>query len=200
MGKILWLDCETTGLDPDRHAMIQLAVLIDIDGEVKESLNLKLRPLLFDVIEQSALEIHGYTEEEVKAFPGADEGLLTLKATMAKYVDKYNKRDKFVTAGYYVRFDVDFLRALFSKHGDDYFGGWFYSVSYDIQSVVAMEIADKGLRLENYQLATICEKFGIEIDKHDALSDITATRNLNQLLLGKLDKTRKSVVRRQHIM
>lgn len=33
--KILWIDTETTGLDPDKHGIIQLAMIVDIDGQIK---------------------------------------------------------------------------------------------------------------------------------------------------------------------
>jgi oligoribonuclease (3'-5' exoribonuclease) len=31
MGKVFWFDCETTGLDAEACAIIQLAALIEID-------------------------------------------------------------------------------------------------------------------------------------------------------------------------
>ena len=179
MGKVFWFDCETTGLDPEKNAIIQLAALIEIDGEIKEELELKLRPFARDEISQDALDIHGYSEDEIKQFPSPQESITQLKGTMGKYVDKFNKNDKFVMAGYYVAFDSDFLRSLFEKIGDYYFGSWFFSVVYDVQGLVAKQIIDKDFRAPNYKLSTICEKFGIEIQAHDALSDIRATRDLS---------------------
>ena len=32
MRKVLWLDIETTGLDPERHGIVQIAGIIEIDG------------------------------------------------------------------------------------------------------------------------------------------------------------------------
>ena len=40
-------------------------------------------------------------------------------------------------AGYNARFDMDFVRALFEKSGDSYFGSWFYSAPLDVMSFVA---------------------------------------------------------------
>jgi len=40
------------------------------------------------------------------------------------------------------------------------------------------------LSLPNYKLQTVCEHFGVQIDAHDALSDIKATRELLQMILG----------------
>jgi len=40
MGKVFWFDCETTGIDPRRCAIIQLAGLIEINGKIDEKVNL----------------------------------------------------------------------------------------------------------------------------------------------------------------
>jgi len=183
MGKILWFDCETTGVDPHRNGLIQIAALVEIDDVVQDEINLFLRPGDIDKIEQDALDIHGYTELEIREFPEPEVSMAELQTRLAKYVDKFNKFDKFVMAGYFVRFDMDFLRALFVKLGDRYFGSWFFSVTYDVQSLIAERIV-RGFRAPNYKLETMCRQFGIEIDAHDALSDIKATRNLDRILKG----------------
>lgn len=181
MGKILWLDTETTGLDPQRNAIIQIAVLIEIDKEIKDELSLLLRPMDVDRVEQAALDVHGHTKDEIWEFPAPEKAMAELQKVMSKYVDKFDKTDKFVMAGYFVRFDIDFMRAFFKKLGDNYFGSWFFSVSYDVQWLVAERIA-LGFRAPNYKLATMCKHFGIEIKAHDALSDIKSTRKLDLLL------------------
>lgn len=181
MRKVLWLDTETTGLDPQENGIVQIAALIEIDGIVVEWLDAKMRPMNNDKIDQAALDVNGYTEEQVKHFPSPKEAMDGLRVAMARHVDKFDKADKFVMAGYFVRFDMDMLRGLFSKLGDKYFGSWFYSVSYDVQSLVAERVS-RGFRAKNYKLKTVCKEFGISIDAHEALSDIMATRNLKLLL------------------
>ena len=183
MGKILWLDTETTGLDPQENGIIQIATLIEIGGFVVEWLDLKLRPMNNDKINQDALDIHGYREEEIKKFPSPKNAINELEEAMARHVNKFDKADKFIMAGYFVRFDMDFLRALFKKLGNNYFGSWFFSVSYDVQGLVAERVA-RGFRAPDYKLSTVCKEFGIEIEAHEALSDITATRSLDLALKG----------------
>ena len=183
MGKILWFDCETTGLDPYRNGIVQIAALFEIDGVIKEEVNLLLRPGDTDKVDQEALDIHGYTKDEIWKFPYPQESMLKFQKAMAKHVDKFDKSDKFVMAGYFVRFDMDFLRALFVKLEDRYFGSWFFNVTYDVQALIAERIL-RGFRSPNYKLVTMCREFGIEIDAHDALSDIKATRNLDRILKG----------------
>jgi len=183
MGKVLWFDCETTGLDPYRNGIVQIAALVEIDGEVTEAINLFLRPGDSDKIDQKALDIHGYSESEVRKFPDPEISMRKFQTFLSRHVDKFDNTDKFVMAGYFIRFDMDFLRALFVKLGDRYFGSWFFNVTYDVQVQVAERIL-RGFRSPNYKLITMCQEFGIEIDPHDALSDIKATRSLDRLLKG----------------
>jgi DNA polymerase-3 subunit epsilon len=184
MGKILWLDVETTGMDPVVNDIIQLACLVEIDGEVEETLEIRCRPEEGGVIDQSTLELRGLTVDEIMAYPPLFEGLNTFRKMLGKYVDKYNKQDKFIVAGYFVRFDTDFLRASFNKVGDKYYGSWFYSLSLDVASFVAQGVCYGKISslLPNFKLSTVCQSFDIDITAHDALSDIEATMTLYSML------------------
>ena len=173
--KILWLDLETTGLSAYRNDVVQIAALVEIDGKVVQEFEAKLAPMTDGVITPEALKIHGYTEEILWAFPPARNGIKAFVSTLSQYVDRYDKNDKFVVAGYYVAFDMDFLRQTFRKVGEQYFGSYFYSALLDVQAVTAIAILE-GLRLADYKLATVCASQGIKIDAHNAMSDIKATR------------------------
>jgi DNA polymerase III epsilon subunit-like protein len=96
---------------------------------------------------------------------------------MSKYVDRYNKNDKFVMAGFNVGFDEDFLRSTFRKVQEGYFGSWFAWPKIDVAFLVALEYV-KGLRLPDFKLATICAHYDIHIDAHTALGDAKASRQL----------------------
>ena len=50
MNKIFYFDTETTGLDPKRHDIIQLAYIVEINGEVKEEGEFKLQPIVHWVV------------------------------------------------------------------------------------------------------------------------------------------------------
>lgn len=178
MGKIFWFDTETTGLNPQRNCLVQLAYLIEIDGEIKDEGNLLSSPFPTSVIDKKALDIHGRTEEEIKAYPSPLNIHKDLCDTLSTYINKYDKTDKFIPAGYFTHFDTDMLRSFFKNCGDNYYGSWFASVSLDVSSFVAHEIVKNGLKFENHKLETICRHFKIDLQAHDALSDIKATREL----------------------
>ena len=68
--KILWVDTETTGTDPGKNGIIQLAGVLEINGHEISSFDLKIRPFAEDVIEDTALAVNGFTREELAGFRG----------------------------------------------------------------------------------------------------------------------------------
>ena len=199
MGKVFWFDCETTGLDSEACAIIQLAGLIEIDLEVKESINLFMRPLrgeekplymgkpdIDDEITDQALKVNQRTREEIFKFPHPRTVIDSLKSTLEKYIDKYDPTDKFICGGKNVKFDTDFLWECFRKTENKYYGSYFFSVAREVETLVADMILEKNLKLKNYALGTLCDHFGIELSPHEAMSDIIATRNLYYYLKKEL--------------
>ena len=169
--------------------MIQLAGLIEVNGAIKERVNLFFRPGQGRIIEPRALEVNHREEAELKEFPHLAVGIAGLKKTFKKYIDQYDRTDKFVPAGFNVDFDCDFLRDTFYQSGDKYgVGSWLFNCSIDVRSWVGLMICERKLRLENYKLVTICNHFGIDFKggAHDALADIEATRTLYALCRGEL--------------
>src|SRR5687767_3506938 len=66
MIKKVYADEETTGTDPMRHGLIQIAMRNYRDREpVDEPLVLKIQPFKTDIIEDTALEVNGVTREEL---------------------------------------------------------------------------------------------------------------------------------------
>jgi len=183
MNKLFWFDTETTGLDRYRNSMVQLAAMIEINGTIKEEINLFFRPLAGREIDQEALNVNGRTIAELMEFPPAEIGIASLKKTLAKYVNKFDREDKLIQVGFNVGFDCDFLRETWVMAGDRYGpGSYMFNCPWDIRSDVAKMIAKKKLRLKNYKLVTLCNHFGISTKgAHDALVDVRATRALGRV-------------------
>ena len=184
MGKIAWIDTETTGINFKDSAILQLAVLIEIDKKIVEEFSINMQPHEDATIAPAALRVHGITHVQWEHFDLPTIGLHKLRQQLGKHVNKYNKNDKFVVAGYNVNFDVQMLRSIFLRDGDKFFGSWFFWPVIDVQTYVAEAIISQNLNLVNYKLGTVCKHYGIDIEAHEALSDITATRNLYKHLKG----------------
>jgi len=183
--KVFWFDVETTGLDPMNQDIVQLAFIIEIDDNIVESQNLLMQPFNYVTIDLEALLKQGRTVEEIKTYPDPRKVYKDLISTLEKYVDRYNKLDKFHNAGYNSKFDMDFLKQYFIKNGDPYFGSWFNYRAIDPLPLLHILDGMGSVSLENYQLETVCKHFKIPLDAHDALSDITATRELAKLICSK---------------
>ncbi len=178
--KRCWIDTETTGLDPERNGLIELAVIIEVDGLISAKQEFHMKPFEYDVVTEKALEINKRTREEIMAYPdprGVHKQVVDLFSTV---VDKFNRADKFIFAGYNVGFDLDFLSMWFKKCQDDYFGSWTDGHPIDPLPVLRWLRAYGYIDLPNLRLGTVCDHFGVELGEaaHGALADIQATREL----------------------
>lgn len=182
MKKVLWLDTETTGVNPVRNCLIQIGYMVEIESKIVAEGSILSRPFPDSVIDQGALDVHGKTVEEIQAYPPAKQAFNAFVFELGQFCNQYDKTDKFIMAGYNVRFDNDMLRSYFNKCGSSYFGSWFFWPCLDVVSFLALRVAKSGLALSNFQLKTVCEKFRIPLKAHDALADIRATRELFQML------------------
>ncbi len=188
INKILWIDTETTGLNPAKHGLRELAYILIIDGqEVKKDV-LQIDPRTYKhkmiEIDNKALELSNITIED---FDNYDDSAYAFDrfSTLLEYIDKEDKNDYFTLAGFNVKFDNDFLREWFDDNGDfdaEDFNSYFH---YKIIDVFPLVFNLKHLGLidtKNDKLKTVCEYFNIPIDAHNALSDIEATKNLYELI------------------
>jgi len=182
VNKICWIDVETTGLDPKTCCIVQLAALMEVNGEIKDECILLMKPDDSDYVSSTALRVHGLTMEKLATFQPQREGYRDLICMLESYVNKYNRNDKLIFAAYNAHFDDQFLRQFFLRNANSYYGSYFFWPKIDVQTFVAMEIAYNELKLENYKLETVCKHYGIELEAHDALSDIKATRDLYKLI------------------
>ena len=184
--KLLFFDLETTGVNPAKNGIHQISGMIEIDGVEKERFDFHVQPNPKAIIEEQALSVAGVTREQVLAYPPMGEVHNELVAMLGKYVDKFNKKDKFFLVGYNnASFDNQFLRGFFLQNGDNYFGSWFWSNSIDVMVLASQHLATCRHEMENFKLATVAKFMGINVDDealHDAYYDIYLTREIYKLL------------------
>lgn len=179
MKKILYFDVETTGMDAFENDIIQFAGIIEVDGIIKETFDFKLKPFNLEKVNGEALGINGFTLEKIKNFPDSNNVYKQIIALFEKYIDKYDKNDKFYPAGYNVSFDLDFLQQYFLKCNDKFgIGVWQNWKKIDPLLVLQFMDSQGLISLENYKLVTVCKHFDISFKAHDALCDIQATREV----------------------
>lgn len=191
MIKIIFIDTETGGVNAEKSALIQLSGIIEVDGTEKEKFNFYIKPFENSELNEKALEVQGRTLEELGTEKYIDESIIYKKflEILDKYIDKYDKNDKFIVAGYNVKFDIDILKALFERNNNKFLFSYFNSSMLDpLYSVRLLQVAGMLPVLENNKLETWCKYFNIELKAHDSLQDITATKKLIEKLIELIKK------------
>lgn len=195
--KKIYIDLETSGLQPWKNMIHQIAMIIEIDGTVRHEAIWYIRPDKEDVIEVEALEVSGLTPNDLLNDPKRITSQLAfqqVKGTLQEYIDPYNKKDKAFFVGYNGTFDYDFLRTWWKKKGNDkFFGSWFWTPVIDVMTLAGQELMEVRHQMENFKLRTVYGRIvgGEEKNWHDAAADIRATREL-YLKLQELEHEHKS--------
>lgn len=185
--KIIWLDVETTGLDRIRNGIIQIAGIVDVDGEPVESFDFSMNPA--KEIDAGAEAIHGISSEEIAGYPSSEETYRAFTALLDRYVDAALQQTRLKPGGYNVSFDLGFLDQWFLEVG----GKSIYAyLTDDRVDPSAMMKAYQGYlgkkRLPSWGLRGVASQLGVELGRnHDALEDIRFTRELHRRLLSFFD-------------
>jgi len=184
--KRFFFDLETTGVRYTANAIYQIAILVEINGEVVQEIDWKMKPFEGAVIEDKALEVGGVTLDQINAYPPPNEVFGKLMALLNKYVDRFDKTDKFHLVGFNNRyFDDRFLRAWFERQGDPYFGSQFWADSLDVMVLASQHLMYERARMKNFKLKTVAETLGVEVDEtklHGGPYDVQITREAYNII------------------
>lgn len=182
--KILWFDIESTGVNVYKNDIIEFACLVEIDYKIVDKKVWQMQPISYEHVSDEALEITGKTLNEIKSYEPAPATFMEMISFFNKYIDKYDKKDKFYPAGYNViKFDLPMLKNFFFKNNHKYFGSYF---NYSCIDVYPLAVAHQyyykhEFRPENFKLITVAETLGVDFSEeklHGALYDIEITRQI----------------------
>jgi DNA polymerase-3 subunit epsilon len=186
--KFLYLDCETTGLDPNKHGVIQVACLYAegrdiLRAKIKDRLNLRFNPLSIGCeIDKEALKINGIKKKEIKKFP--TDSFQDLIFFLDTYINPYKPEDKLIVIGQNVKFDVEFLHGWAKREGFEYMGSYIDWRVIDTLVIARLQHALGNINPPDFKLATLCKEYLIEEPDHDAMDDIIATEKLLKRMIG----------------
>jgi DNA polymerase-3 subunit epsilon len=186
--KYLFCDTETSGIDPSKHGVIQIAGIVDIDGEIQETFDIKIQPFKNQLLSKESMEINGVSIEDLKGYNKPQEGYAKFTEILSKYVSKFDKTDKFFLVGYNSTFDDTFLRQFFINCGDNYYGSFIWWPTIDVAPFALEFLKEERAKFSNFKLATVAKAFGIQVDEsrlHEALYDSILTRSIyRKIVLG----------------
>ena len=159
-----YIDCETTGLDPLTHEMLEVAILREHPTtNAVHGFRVQIRPEHLETADPKALEINGYTPEKWKnALPLAEA---------IPYIEEQLK--DCILIGHNIRFDLDFLKAAQTKVGS--------AVKLDFLVMDTMTLAYEHLAplgIPSLSLKTVCTFLGVVPGGHRALQDALACREV----------------------
>ena len=189
MKKLLFTDTETTGLTAE-HGIIQIGGIIDVNFASVDSFNIFMQPHPDDKISKKALEVNKRTMVEIETFQPSYKGKSEFDKTMQRHVNKFDKQDKMYCVGWNIEFDKNMMSAWFEKHGDKYMMAYFKYPFFDASQMTAMYLCLSGeiKNVPNMKLGTIGTYLGFiqdTSDLHDAMADISLTRDIFYTFLGK---------------
>ena len=186
--KLVFFDLETTGTNPGKHGIHQISGQIVIDGVIKETFDFHVQPNPKALIEDEALKVGNVTCEQILAYPPMQQVYQEFVSMLGKYVDKFNKKDKFFLVGYNnAAFDNQFLRGFFLQNGDVYFRSWFWANSIDVMVLASAYLATRRPDMENFKLSTVARTLGVDVQSeslHDAMYDIELTKAVFDIVTG----------------
>ncbi len=183
--KLLFIDLETTGVMHWKNGVHQISGGVNIDGEWKEMFDYRVKPNPKAVIEPEALEVAGITLEDLVEYDEMAEVYKDFTAMLSRYVNKYDKTDKFFFVAYNAHFDNAFLRAFFKQNGDNYFGSFFWSNNIDVMILASQHLLEQRSKMPNFKLMTVAKTLGIDVDEeklHDAEYDIHLTKKIYDIV------------------
>lgn len=154
----VFLDTETTGLDPDKHELIEFAAIKHHPSDdTVEVLEFKIRPENIKTASPVALEVNGYTEEGWSDAISISDALPQIKDFIYGCI----------VIGHNVSFDLGFIRASFKRHGL----GRSLVRSADTLHMAREYLWNKGL--PNFKLESVCDYYGVSnAGAHTALADV----------------------------
>ena len=160
---LAFIDLETTGLDPQVHEIIQVAVrLVDpITLRGFKEFDFKVKPEHIETADPIALEVNGYTEEAwVDAYP------------LSYIMEHLNLLlSECIPAGQNTAFDLSFLYAACKRFN--------IKPSWERRYLDLMTLSYQVLKdmdITSLSLESVCEKLGISNDgAHDAMVDVDRT-------------------------
>lgn len=176
---VMWCDTETTGIEVEDSGAFEIALLLAVDGEIKEEKRFFLNPLTEKIkYNEQSYKIHGITEEQIRNYETFKEVVPKVIAFITLSIARFCPNRKLVFAGYKCNFDWKHLKALFERC--DYKIEDYFDKQYDVFELVKKASYKKVIaRLENLKLGTVCKSLGIKLNNaHTAIEDIKATRNV----------------------
>jgi len=179
MTKLLFVDTETGGLDPQKHSLLTAAFAVWEDGFIIDTLEVKIAHEEY-VVTPKAMEINQIDLREPRGDSYSFESAMRIKTFIAAHFGE----DKPTLVGQNVGFDIGFLKELFIPYMYEIV---FSHRSIDTASVMRFLQTSGLTALQGSGLDDAIKHYNIQLseeDRHTSLGDVLATVEVYNMLLA----------------
>ena len=178
--RLLFIDTETGGLNPEEHSLLSLALVVWEDMEIIDSKEILINDGKLSVTDEALainhIDIEKHKITALSPSRAMDEIFL--------FINKYFPGTKKITlAGHNVQFDINFLRLFFTGNYED-FSKYFSHRIIDTSSILYYLYLTGYIKYRATSSDEAFELFEIKVkNRHTALGDALATAKLFNKLL-----------------
>lgn len=178
---ILFIDTETTGVDSEKHSIIEIGAALYVDGKLVKDFRIDMKPEEGSALSLEALQVNGNTISSLESKPDRSVGLTKFMEFILDLRRHYD--GKLFLCGHNVHFDLAFIKKLLRDYNIE---EWDKVVSYriidtntigrflvDTGVIHVPENVPRGTGLENLALNLGIEVRGRKL--HTALEDVKLT-------------------------
>lgn len=179
--KLLFIDVETTGKNPDLHGIHAIGSILDIDGKETASFYKNVKPQIGAQVDPEALKVSGIAFNNLKEYPNLSYVFDEFMQMLSVALDP-GGQDRIYMVGYGASFDNDFMRKWYGHNGqEELFKSHFHSAPIDIMTLAAKYFCGHGLVPVSYSLQSIARIFKLPVEHgklHNAAYDAQLARKL----------------------
>ncbi|TGE23915.1 3'-5' exonuclease [Hymenobacter aquaticus] len=188
--KILFLDTETGGLDPEINSLLSVGFIVWQEGKILDGIEILINDEVLNVSEY-ALKINkiNIADHRKNAFKSVD-AINKINEFISKH---FSKTHHVTLAGHNVGFDVSFLRKFYEINKIS-FKDRFSHRYIDTSSIIKFLYLSGVLDIDVSSSDAAFKYYSINVEgRHSALGDATATALLFNNLMREVDKSRKYI-------
>ena len=179
--RLLFIDTETGGLNPEKHSLLSVGMVVWENMEIIDSQELLINDGILNVTEE-ALSINKIDLEKHR-----QSAISPLQAIQEifQFINKYfPSEEKITLAGHNVHFDISFLRIFFSGNNRN-FSKYFSHRIIDTSSILYYLYLTGHIKQKAISSDEAFELFDIKAEgRHSALGDAIATAQLFSRLIS----------------